>query len=214
MCCSWIAVCARTQMTSDLPSECALAIAIPLTKDGFLEQSESPTRDYARLFREQLSGLGVGELWEKYRSAVVEPAQRAMESAARSGVMVVADVSLFEWTRVIGARRVVSLVAHWSDAGITGVELADAVHRPAAIVATLPTGCDSTFDLRMCHSFVLGEALKRAAPKCHVVMNERAVTPSIQLPLYGGIIKLLATGRYDFGGAVYALTNELRRRLV
>ena len=292
-----------------LPTDCALLIGIPLTKQEFLNESQPCSRlDYARSFREQLTGLSDSDLWARYESVVVEPAVSAMDFARASGVLVTARTSLDAWKAAVSSRTVVSLVAHWHPAGFTasiiqripglvddvrqsqgaaaqrlaqalctetsvtldqpqvladvlnaslrhslvvpeeweegvtwvandqeqvlhrnfesvatefsqwqltppGMELSDGIHSANDIVSRVPDQCTATFDLRMCHSVILGEALKRAAPLSRIVMNARLVRPSVQLPLYKGVLMLLETGRYDFSGAVAKLHTEVVRRL-
>lgn len=94
-----------------------------------------------------------------------------------------------------------------------GMELADGVHPVNAIVDLVDPDYEGTLDLRMCHSVILGEAIKRAAPRARIVMNQRELTPSIQLPLYAQAVQMLETGQYDFSGAVAALHQALIKRL-
>jgi hypothetical protein len=102
---------------------------------------------------------------------------------------------------------------HW-ELQPAGMELADGIYPVTEMVSTFSHCYEGTLDLRMCHSIILGEAIKRAAPQARLVMNRRPVTPSVQLPLYQEVVQMLETKRYDFAGAVTSLQNALMERLI
>jgi hypothetical protein len=287
-----------------VPADCALLIAIPLRESEFYDDCEVASgKEYARIFRAQLSALPIEQVWEKYERVVARPVTEAVGAARARGVLTHTRASVGVWRNVVEERSVVSLVAHWKAAGFTSDvigatpnllnDLADATgpagramqlavtayggvssgatahvlndclraallesneSRSVMVVANDPEQCldrnwthvmaefphwrlqesgmeladvrasatsmatafrqeyTGTQDLRMCHSVMLGEAIKRAAPRSRVVMNQRPVRPLAQLALYGGILELLATGRYDFAAAALALHSAVMRR--
>jgi len=94
----------------------------------------------------------------------------------------------------------------------SGMELSDGSLPASSMADAFPGDYTGTQDLRMCHSVILGEAIKRAAPRSRVVMNQRPVRPHTQLALYGAVLEMLATGRYEFAEAVLALNAAVMRR--
>jgi len=94
-----------------------------------------------------------------------------------------------------------------------GMELADGIYSVAEMVSTFSSEYNGTLDLRMCHSVILGEAIKRAAPRCRIVMNQYPIRPLVQLPLYKLVLGMLEKGNYDFAGAVMALHKAIMERL-
>jgi hypothetical protein len=294
-------------MQIHLPTDCALLFAIPLTKQEFLLDShENSGKEYAQLFRNQLMGFSEENVWDRYESAVAQPAHSVMEFAKMRGVFTSDRTTAEIWQTAVRNKQVVSLVAHWRSAGFSariieqvpnvvaeinlaqgpagrtmsnalsavgadvespqtlakllndslrhapvtqeesqggviwvandpdqildrnfeivraefphwplqtvGMELADGVCSVTDMMGTFSSEYDGTQDLRMCHSVILGEAIKRVAPRSRVVMNQRAVRPSVQLPLYKEIVQMLETRHYDFAGAVMALHKAILKR--
>jgi hypothetical protein len=122
------------------PSNCALAIALPLTKEEFLaDLRPEASKDYASYYC-SLMGVKRGHeaLWTVYRdniSTLIEGVAAEVESL---GVKVVRQVKLADMPSLLSDRDVVSLVSHWRGAD---VEAQDFVDFPC-FVNKLSTSCD------------------------------------------------------------------------
>jgi hypothetical protein len=97
------------------PSECALAIAIPLTREGFLADLAQPQeKDFVHHFRK---GRGLGRAdpefcWQAYEAYEVALVKAVCSEVTRFGVTVAYEVRLNDFTRLLARFPVVTLVAH------------------------------------------------------------------------------------------------------
>ena len=103
-------------MKNVTPLECALAVALPLTRERFLADLREPERhDYASYVRSLYPARGADD--DYYWSVVYEPFARSMatrcERAARCGVTLVRDATLDDLALLMARYRVVTFVSHW-----------------------------------------------------------------------------------------------------
>jgi hypothetical protein len=97
------------------PSECALAIGVPITREAFLRDLEKPDlKDYASHFKRAnfLSGVSseyYGDLFE----ASAKVARRVCDEVEALGVSVVRWADLSNLSKLLSQFKVVTLVTHW-----------------------------------------------------------------------------------------------------
>lgn len=102
------------------PSDCTLAIALPLTRDEFIAdlRPEAP-KDYAKFYRSYIGGrLSQEELWVKYRDSVSYLIEGVATEVERLGVKVVRGVRLMDMPSLLSDREVLTLVSHWRPAEV------------------------------------------------------------------------------------------------
>src|SRR3954447_6120255 len=111
------------------PRDCALAVALPLTRDRFLSGLREPERyDYAPYVR-SLYPFG-GAANDFYWSVIYEPFATAMarrcEAVERLGVAVVAPAPLADLESLMQSYSVVTLVSHWRFRAVKPDDILDA----------------------------------------------------------------------------------------
>ena len=131
------------------PCDCALLIAVPVTKEKFLDDLEpGHDKDFVQAFcRDQrLSPEG---LWSAYEP-VVRLVLDVGSEARGHGVKVVYDAALSDFSEQILRARVITLVAHWRSAWFRKAELENAgnlkssqgqqLEKTVHVSLTLPAG--------------------------------------------------------------------------
>ncbi len=197
------------------PNDCTLAIALPLTRDEFLHDLQSGSRKaFAASYARKLAGFSPEKVWERYRkySDVVTQVAAAVE---RCGVRVLPRFTLGQLSDTLQQRTVLTLVAHWEPAANAAqdpgqVEFFDALHPIDAVIRQMPAGFSGIFDLTICQSTALGQAIKRAAPDCLVTMNKQNASFDLRLLLYRAIIEQLTNCPAPFVDAVTQVRLELK----
>lgn len=177
------------------PSNCGLAIAIPLEREAFVQRLERTDEgNFVQTFCAQRRNLSVSGLWNLY-----EPYARfTRDVAARMrglGVSVVVDASLDQFASLLSDCDVVALVAQWRSALFRPADIPD----PAGVFSQLsePTS-------------PLGRAVRRfatyptpadpiGAESIAVVLNQ-ALLSGVQIPdvQNGRSPKLGAITRYQY----------------
>jgi len=109
------------------PSDCTLAIALPLTKEAFLaDLHPDAAKDYAKYYRSQIWGQpDREELWGRYQSNFVALVERVATEVERLGVTVVRDLKLTDLPSTLNGPDVVSLVSHWRAAEVEPDDFVD-----------------------------------------------------------------------------------------
>lgn len=136
------------------PSDCALALAIPLDREAFHSDlaAESP-REFAK------ANVGKWErpehAWRRYRP-VIEAAERAIATLQSAGGSVLRDASLEDLREAFERRAVVTLVAHWRFDPIVPEDILD----PAVILDRIRSPRD---ELQRFVSDTVAEALPAEA---------------------------------------------------
>jgi hypothetical protein len=108
--------------TPTRPEECALLVAVPLTRNAFLSDLEDTTRhDFARFV------TGIGEpatAWCEQGYFFAELVKRVMDTAESYGVRVVREARLSDVTDTFSDfPAVVTIVAHWRGADLAGRDI-------------------------------------------------------------------------------------------
>jgi hypothetical protein len=173
-------------MNRHLPSDCALVLGIPLTRGEFAAGlSPGSDREYARTFCGRLASIELA--WERYEEAVARPALEVAETAAGLGVGVYRSGSLDDLRRAVSQRGVVSVVAHWRQAGFTSSLIA---LTPAIGSALRDCGCEACSLLRS-ELFLRGLAPESdpgaSAPELNRILESKLIIPN---PLSDGVIWL------------------------
>lgn len=109
------------------PTDCILAIALPLTRNDFFADLQSETRkDYARFYRSQMWGRFSNEdLWNKYEANFVTLVEGVAIEVERLGVKVVRNLKLGDIPYLFSDRDVISLLSHWRGAYIEPEDFID-----------------------------------------------------------------------------------------
>ena len=127
----------RSTETRVGPSECALAIAIPLTRESFLSDLTDDRKDFVKAFASKRKSLSHEGLWTAY-APYAEFASRIVKELADLGVDVSLDVTLDEFCEHLRKREVTTLVAHWSSAFFKQTDIVDAPELVGRIRSSQP----------------------------------------------------------------------------
>lgn len=97
------------------PSDCLLAVALPLTREEFLDDLRpESSKDYAKFYRSNLWGRPSEEAaWASYREHLSNLIEGVVAEVECLGVKVVRGVSLADLPSLLAYRPVVTLVSHW-----------------------------------------------------------------------------------------------------
>jgi hypothetical protein len=96
--------------------------------------------------------------------------------------------------------------------GGAGVEFADDFHGIEDIQEQVPPRFSGVFDLTVCNSLLLAEALHLRCPRSLVLSNADVTFPDTRLPFYRATIQLLGARPLAYEDAVNELRRSLRRR--
>ena len=91
------------------------------------------------------------------------------------------------------------------------VELLDGLHDVAGIDAMVPRHYEGIFDLTVCRSVVLGEALKRTRPQMLILRHRYPVPVARALSMYKAALQLVANG-WNYAQAVVDIHHGLLTR--
>jgi hypothetical protein len=118
------------------PAECALAVALPLTRDEFIRDATSPDKDFVKSVVHG-SGRDLKAAWDElYRPKVVDLCMRVMERSRALGATVVTRVTTASLRALLARFPVVSLFAHSLSPPVHPVD----VVQPRAILDSLGKG--------------------------------------------------------------------------
>lgn len=71
------------------------------------------------------------------------------------------------------------------------IELFDGMHTVTEFIEAIPTAFDGVLDLTVCHSMVLGRAVKKKRPRCVVALSRRAVDLRVKVALYEIAVRMI-----------------------
>jgi len=95
------------------PADCAIVVAIPLTREAFLEDLDpSAPKDFAKHIARHTPGLRAEAVWDCYRP-VAERCRRVLGDIAATGATVVEGGTLSDLQALLAQKKVVTLVGHW-----------------------------------------------------------------------------------------------------
>lgn len=207
-------------MEADHPGDCALAFAIPLTRERFLASLAQPDkRDFVFHFRK---GRGLERTdpefcWQVYESEEVAFVSAVCEEVADRGVTIVHDVELTKLTELLAQFSVVTLVAHSrivefeiedierpleilnllrespSNAikPACVIEFSDGLHTIPELVESIPIEFSGLLDLTVCNSVIPAASIRQNRPNCLIAANRHPAELRSRMYLYGLEISLL-----------------------
>jgi len=107
------------------PRDCALLLAIPMSKAEFLADLRTGAdKDLAKSLERRLSCAGK-EIWQDVFSHLVRLIDEVAAKSAALGVEVLRQVRLSDLRPIIASHRVITLVAHWRFLGLEPADILD-----------------------------------------------------------------------------------------
>jgi len=95
------------------PAGCAIAVAIPLTREAFIADLDpSAPKDFAKHVARHTPGLRPEAVWDCYRP-VAERCRRVLCEIAATGTSVLEDATLPDVRALLAQKKVVTFVGHW-----------------------------------------------------------------------------------------------------
>src|SRR5262249_5809431 len=108
------------------PHECALVVAMPLTRAAFFEAASSARGDLVSGLVRRCGG-NVEYAWAKvYVPQVVVVAERVIARARELGATVATHATLADWKEIASRYRVLTLLAHFRTVPILPEDVLDA----------------------------------------------------------------------------------------
>jgi hypothetical protein len=108
------------------PRHCALALAIPLTREAFEEDLAHPEQwDYAASVLRRNRGLLPSRVWDACYAPLARWAGRIGDQVERLGVTVHRALRLADLTGLLARFKVVTLVAHWRCPPVVAADIRD-----------------------------------------------------------------------------------------
>jgi hypothetical protein len=200
------------------PEECALALALPATKQAFLRDLNLGTaKDFARHTvrweHAQPPDLKDADKWYQLYYADFVPVINNVGIAAETlGVHVAIGLTLSGLRPLLECFTVVTLVTH-SVSPQGPVEFDDGLHSIEEIVAEVPQRFGGILDLTVCASIGLAEAIKRQRRDCLVQAPARTVRPKLLLLLYKAAIKKMVAEKKNYLESLLEIKEEFLRRM-
>ena len=204
------------------PNELTLAISIPITREEFEEHlARADHYDYIASVARRYPGLSRDGIWN-----LLGPTVRVSNYVAREaralGALVITGFRSSQLQEVLVGKRVVTIVAHWRGMSFNtpdllekrktsrDIELADGLRSVDEFISEIPQDFIGVLDLTVCHSVVLGNAIKRERPEITIAMNRHAASARTRLVLYLAILRELKRKPQLFGDAVVNVRNIFR----
>jgi hypothetical protein len=126
----------RDSIAAVSPRDCALGIAVPLTREDFLNDLGAPEqKDFVQHVRRanDLEGASDEFYWSSVYAPIAGVVERACAAVARLGVDVQQRMTLAGLRTLFERHKVLTLVAHWKFAKVTPSDVID----PRQFLATL-----------------------------------------------------------------------------
>jgi hypothetical protein len=173
------------------PSNCAFAIGLSASRDGFRRDQENQRADFAKRF---LGG------WEQYYEQFVTDREELASKLRKWGVTVIHDSSLCDFAELFARPfDVVILFSHWSG---DSVEFRGGLEGVSAILAAIPPAFDGILDLCVCHPDPLARALSVHRPQCLVKHTPIEAAPEYWFRFYGILFSQLHTRELTYLAAM------------
>ena len=188
--------------TRDLPSGCALCIALPQTRYDFCRDAQAKNKDFVRSWMSHFGAISTEFAWQEYKR-YADLVSDVSQEAAKAGVTVKLQATLADWVSFLPRFRVVSLIAHCTGPNHGDpVEFADGLYHPEEIVAAMPSGYAGMVDLTVCFSLHLARYIKHSFPHCTAIANKHQAQLDYRIAIYRQTLRLLKTGNYAFVDAM------------
>lgn len=197
----------------DLPSNCGLAIALPLSEEEFFADAEAGSRkDFVPAWMKQNRGFASHLVWRRY----LPYAQLAIDVAREAeqlGVWVQLNSSFEQWRLILRKRKVVVLFAHHCNKPPQdSIEFADGLYAIEHVIAGIPLDYTGVLDFTVCYSLALAPAIKIRNRECTVIMNKGAARLDYRLAIYRQALRLIATGGYSYVDALAEVQLAILRQ--
>ena len=189
------------------PGQCALSIAIPVTRGEFMAHARPESRrDFVRTYAGGFPGLTTEALWRQYEPYATLVTDVAAEVEAM-GVAVAWSATLADWRTAMLTRDVVTLVAHSTGGptGVEAVEFADGLHPVDAVAGAIPSTFAGVVDLTLCRSDGPGEAIKRRHRDCLILINKDNAKLDYRVVVYRHAMRVLRDQRASYVDVVTRL---------
>ncbi|MBV9268829.1 MAG: hypothetical protein JO061_21855 [Acidobacteriaceae bacterium] len=171
---------------------CAVAFAIPLTREQFLSDFESVKKDFVRNYA---SEEPLETAWRYYQSTAAFARELVAELTA-GGAVVNTSATIDQWSNLVRQRHVVTLFAHWTNRnGVDEFEFAEGLRSLDDLIACLPDAYSGVLDFIVCRSTKALDRVKQARPKSTVIANRNEADLSVRLAMFRQIMKLVSAGR-------------------
>jgi len=208
------------------PCDCALLLALPLTRGEFLaDLSVTANKDFAKDFESKLPGIPSEKLWDDHFREEAERMLKSAASVARLGTTVRQSCTAAAFSAALEHHSVAALVAHVINPGLTGklapeydprellqqtkVEFADGLVEGTVFERLIPDSFRGILDLRTCNSVILGESIKSIRRSFLVVENIERKFPVVQLIAFQHTIATLSVYDLDYAQASTQARREL-----
>jgi len=198
------------QSATDLPCDCTLALAFPLSRDEFFHSAESEPEDgFIRSWIRRYPGYPLEDLWIDFAPIAHYASDLARVAAEELGVHVLRDPNVASWADALSTRRVTTLFAHWSVRDDQDfIQFAGGFVSSCDCAESVPNPFYGVLDMTVCCSTRLIKAVKSRRPKCTVIANRNSASLNIRLAIYRQALRLLATRQYSFVDAMLKIHSS------
>ena len=183
------------------PADCALLVAVPADRAGFERAAKAPDRDFVARLMEANRGRTAASVWSDYARIADYTVELARE-ARKAGATTIMDASFACWKLALPGRPVVVLFAHCRPGEPDAIEFADGIYPVQEVARAVPPDCTAVLDFAVCYSLQLYKMIKQVAPRCTVIVNKQETPLDFRLALVRQAMRLLATGKYSYPGAM------------
>ena len=123
------------------PRDCALAMALPLTQQRFMNDLRAPEHDYAAFVRSlhPVHGVEDSYYWDGVYAPFAKLMNETLDRVAAKGVTVICDARLADLRDLASRFRVVTFVSHWRFRALHAEDLIDV----SAVIRLLETPPDA-----------------------------------------------------------------------
>jgi hypothetical protein len=190
------------------PHECALGIAIPLTREDFFrEMSENSNKDFIRHFARKFEGFTENYIWQRYEDEL-KIVNQTISVVEQKGVRITKNLTLEAFGNLFQGFQVVSLFSHWKEAS-KQIEFYDRLYTIDDVSAVIPTDYKGILDFTVCNSAIFAQKFKENHRESQVIVNRNTTHLAYRMLIYRGIIELLVQQEMDYSEAVMKLRLDL-----
>lgn len=162
------------------PRDCAFAVGIPTSEDGYRRSLHSPEESFVRRHG----------TYDRYWHEIVRPFQLLAHDVKRFGVRLVRDLTLDHFGSLCRDEdvHVVILFSHWDE---SGVELYDGFASTDRIIERVPDQGSAVLDLCVCHPCELVSRLHAERNAYLIYFRNIEAKPRFWLRFYPALFRSL-----------------------
>ena len=190
------------------PSNCLLAITLPLTKEDFYSDLKNDKKDYARSRKALYEGVRKKNLWTNDHLPFVELYNKTKKELVSCGVNIMGNFKIAD-LKEIDKYDVTTFITH-SIKEKNQVEFYDGLFSDLEFVKNMPENYLGIIDLTICNSTFLIEPIKNKHSKCIIIAHEKPATLDFSLIFYKNLMRLLSIKDLNYTDAY----TELRLSLI